>query len=471
MAVVDREVEWDAGSTSGPLAVDAEWLVDWSRPTHQSVIGDPSQGPHQFDSLKESWMSGLCWNFGRSLADAGSPAIGLLESDHVSTRIEEWLPPNLPNNPDDTDDVPPTQIQAEMYISQIEPLAPLGLRGVTWYQGESDFKYAQDYGSRIKLLVKTWRDLFRRDDLFFGAYELAAPNSPQIATAPETIADAGHAAFAPTADCGIGGYMAAHPPDKAEPARRMAVAARAVAGGEALHWKPPSYDSLRSVDQTSTSIEVVVDLKDLAGPLEARPVRNYWDVVMWPQNNSIDETWTWMDYDSLRTPLRCDLITTPNGCGWPTVYLSVPATRLVNGTEVDTWLLPNNQTTQNASLVNLIRGAELVNSSLVNATLVNATRLCAINATLAIEPDLRSVRLAAEIPDECSGGEFAGTSHATGSVPLISTYDSSTGLPLAAWEIVVGDLMSALRVPAWPPLEPLGPPVDTATATWWAEYR
>lgn len=50
---------------------------------------------------------------------------------------------------------------ANLYDAHIEPLAPCAIRGVVWYQGESNasrLKTAQAYGSMLRDLIEGWRD-------------------------------------------------------------------------------------------------------------------------------------------------------------------------------------------------------------------------------------------------------------------------------------------------------------------------
>ncbi len=50
---------------------------------------------------------------------------------------------------------------AALYNSKIAPLKGLGLRGVLWYQGESDYTYPEYYEQAFKALVQDWQALFK----------------------------------------------------------------------------------------------------------------------------------------------------------------------------------------------------------------------------------------------------------------------------------------------------------------------
>ena len=58
-------------------------------------------------------------------------------------------------------EIAPSFHVANLYDAHIEPLAPFAIRGVVWYQGESNasrLKTAQAYGSMLRDLIEGWRD-------------------------------------------------------------------------------------------------------------------------------------------------------------------------------------------------------------------------------------------------------------------------------------------------------------------------
>ncbi len=57
---------------------------------------------------------------------------------------------------------------ANLYDAHIEPLAPFAIRGVVWYQGESNasrLKTAQAYGSMLRDLIEGWRDRWGQPEM------------------------------------------------------------------------------------------------------------------------------------------------------------------------------------------------------------------------------------------------------------------------------------------------------------------
>jgi sialate O-acetylesterase len=129
-----------------------------------------------------------------------------------------------------------------IYNGMIAPMGGFGLRGVAWYQGESDVGVA-GYAQRLGALFTGWRDQFGRADLPMLVVEL--PNFGPVATSPTdsgwaalreaqraAVAADARAARAVTLD--LGDRTNLHPLGKAPVGVRLARAARALAHGAAL---------------------------------------------------------------------------------------------------------------------------------------------------------------------------------------------------------------------------------------------
>jgi len=61
-----------------------------------------------------------------------------------------------------------------LYNAMIHPLAPFALRGVLWYQGESNIGRHDEYRTLLPTLIEDWRATFARPDLPF--YWVQLPN-------------------------------------------------------------------------------------------------------------------------------------------------------------------------------------------------------------------------------------------------------------------------------------------------------
>jgi sialate O-acetylesterase len=136
---------------------------------------------------------------------------------------------------------------SSLHNAMIAPIEPYGLRGVLWYQGESNAGDPGHYQALLSGLMADWRNKFGAG-LPFLIVEL--PNFGAPASAPaasgwaslreaqrRAVAGDSHAALAVTID--IGDRRELHPPNKQEVGRRLARAARRLVYGETLSASGP----------------------------------------------------------------------------------------------------------------------------------------------------------------------------------------------------------------------------------------
>jgi sialate O-acetylesterase len=134
--------------------------------------------------------------------------------------------------------------------AMIAPLRDYGLRGVLWYQGESNIGYEQDhYAQDLAALMADWRARFGQSDLPFLVAQLAnfgglqdeggGSGWAEVRDAQRRAVEAdSHAGLAVTLD--IGDRHDIHPGQKREVGRRLARAAETVIYGRAGSRAGPS---------------------------------------------------------------------------------------------------------------------------------------------------------------------------------------------------------------------------------------
>ncbi len=142
---------------------------------------------------------------------------------------------------------------SSLHNAMIAPLEPYGLRGVLWYQGESNVGNAAQYQQLLTALKDDWRRKFS-SALPFLIVELpnfgtpaAAPLASDWASLREAqrraAADDPLAALAVTID--IGDRKELHPPNKQEVGRRLSRAARHLVYGERISASGPTAAAAR----------------------------------------------------------------------------------------------------------------------------------------------------------------------------------------------------------------------------------
>jgi sialate O-acetylesterase len=157
-----------------------------------------------------------------------------------------------------------------LYNAMIAPLGPYALRGVLWYQGESNAGDAQQYRALLTGLMRDWRRQLGSSLPFlivqlpnFGAPSVA-PRESDWANLREAqrlaVTDDGNAALAVTID--VGDAQNLHPPDKQQVGARLARAARHLIYGDPLSpWGAVPQRARRKGDQ------VIVDFDAIDGSL------------------------------------------------------------------------------------------------------------------------------------------------------------------------------------------------------------
>jgi len=140
-----------------------------------------------------------------------------------------------------------------LYNGMIAPLQPYALKGVIWYQGESNADRAAQYRTLFPALIADWRRHWQQPDLSFlwvqlASYMAARPEPTESAWAELREAQAlalqvPHTGLATAIDIGEAGDI--HPHNKQEVGRRLALAAAHVAYGDTkLVYSGPQYASI-----------------------------------------------------------------------------------------------------------------------------------------------------------------------------------------------------------------------------------
>lgn len=147
------------------------------------------------------------------------------------------------------------------YNAMLAPLLTTQIKGVVWYQGESNVGRAEEYKSLMATLIKSWRAGFNQPELPFIVVQLAnfleaqaAPSESHWAELREAqrqiVNSTSHTALVVTID--VGEWNDIHPVRKKEVGQRAAVAARHIAYNETalVHTGP----QIRCFEQHKQSI-------------------------------------------------------------------------------------------------------------------------------------------------------------------------------------------------------------------------
>ncbi len=158
--------------------------------------------------------------------------------------------------------VRPHQNPTVLFNGMIHPLIPLAIKGVIWYQGESNTGNPVPYRELFPGMIRDWRARWGQGDFPFLFVQLANFGEPDaepgidnwamLREAQAMALSEPNTGMAVAIDIGETGNI--HPKNKQDVGYRLALAARKVAYGEELVYSGPVFKSMQ-VDGSRVRIE------------------------------------------------------------------------------------------------------------------------------------------------------------------------------------------------------------------------
>ncbi|MEI8316273.1 MAG: sialate O-acetylesterase [Verrucomicrobiota bacterium] len=239
-------------------------------------------------------FSAVGYFFGRDLRRARKVPVGLIHASVGGTGVQFWMSwRGIEANPafhawvdagkaaeikyqaalakyeqQPWTNTPPKRVErtiGKVYNGMIAPLQPYGIRGVIWFQGESNSTTAQAYTGWFLEMLRGWRADWGIGDFPFLVGQLGPFVTPEIREAQLVCwQKSTNTAMIVSVDCSEGAKEV-HFPKKEPVGVRLALAARAVAYGEKVEYSGPIYDSL-NIDGN----RAILSFKHTGTGLEAR---------------------------------------------------------------------------------------------------------------------------------------------------------------------------------------------------------
>lgn len=288
--------------------------------------------PEGTEALDRRWTKcapDVCGNFSaighffaKELIREKNVPVGILCCSKGASRIESWIDPtilagtelDIPRERKYIDVKYPFNAMGMLYYRMLSPLAPFAVRGVLWYQGESDRSPHETctYSGLFGLLLKSWRRLWN-EELPFLTVQLTSygQNSDQTQDWPtlreqQKIAAGkfSNVVMITTMDCGSVNQI--HPVRKKELGQRLVLAARNLVYGE-----PEVEYSGPLAEKAFRNGEVVrVTFSHAANGLRAETLADLEmrgaDGIYYPAEGEISA-------DGCALELRCAQVTQPRG--------------------------------------------------------------------------------------------------------------------------------------------------------------
>jgi sialate O-acetylesterase len=241
-------------------------------------------GQHQpQDNVEGKWLecrpetvtdfSAVAYHFGVALHKHLNVPIGLISTNVGGTAAQRWTPKEVLEATPELTKYAEEKSASDLYNAMIHPLLGFGIKGTIWYQGESNAGQAHRYRVLFPAMIKSWRDRWNQGDFPFLFVQLApwvVPNDSSNATWPElreaqlmTLSKVPNTAMAVITD--VGDEKDIHPPKKQPVGERLALAARALAYGDAIEYSGPIFESM-----TTSGSRAILRFKHAEGGLEVR---------------------------------------------------------------------------------------------------------------------------------------------------------------------------------------------------------
>jgi sialate O-acetylesterase len=222
---------------------------------HSSVGGTPAEKWLSKEALAQNPdLSSLVTTYEKAIKDFPTQLADFKANE--STLIEKWVADTLkaheekkpiPRKP--TAPVDPVKAGdcGGLYNSMIAPLVPYAIKGVIWYQGESNSSRASQYKILFPALIQDWRAKWNEGDFPFLFVQIAPYHGhpPELREAQLlTFLNTPNTAMVVTTDCVDSTYNL-HPAQKQPVGLRLSLAARALAYKEKIEFSGPIYQSVK----------------------------------------------------------------------------------------------------------------------------------------------------------------------------------------------------------------------------------
>lgn len=237
-------MEWSLAASAAPKETIAAANHPLIRLLHVKKVQTPQAAKDV--QLDRAWsactpesatrFSAVLYHFGVRLQKDVNVPIGLINSSWGGSRIEPWT----------TDG----KTGGGMYNAMIAPLQPVALKGVIWYQGESNMSEGMKYLDRKKALIEGWRKTFGQDLPFYFVQiapysRYGNPNLAELWEAQAACLKIPGTGMAVTTDL-VDNIADIHPKNKFDVGNRLALWALAKTYGKKdLVYSGPLYKSMK----------------------------------------------------------------------------------------------------------------------------------------------------------------------------------------------------------------------------------
>jgi len=211
-----------------------------------------------------------------------------------------------PKNPTDVD------VPTVLFNAMISPLTRINIKGILWYQGESNVDEPETYSSYFKGLINDWRERFKDTSIHFLFVQLANYNDlnddsneqwAELRYAQQSALQMNNTGMVCSID--IGDADDIHPRNKQEIGVRLALLAKKMIYNKNVIASGPKYNNYR-IKGDSVTVEWSISGKSLLTK-DSLPVREFFiaskNKKFYKANSVIEKNKTILTSDEVKNPV------------------------------------------------------------------------------------------------------------------------------------------------------------------------
>jgi sialate O-acetylesterase len=226
-----------------------------------------------------SEFSAVAYFFARQLTQKLHVPVGVIDATWGGSNIESWISketlsqlPYMKNVLEHLSEPTDRNTPTSLFNGMIDPLIPMAMRGVIWYQGEQNEQRGYEYRDLFTMLIRDWRNAWQQDFPFYFVqlanfherhHEPVEAEWAEMREAQDMALHLDHTGMVVTMDVGQGDNV--HYPNKQEVGRRLALQALAKTYGEKVVCDGPRFAGYKINRDT-----VMVDFSHAYGGLKAK---------------------------------------------------------------------------------------------------------------------------------------------------------------------------------------------------------
>jgi sialate O-acetylesterase len=263
---------------NGEYVEDAQTFITQANPSRpiRMIQLEKGYSVTPLDDCKAKWMtnnpesvamtSATAYFFADYVQKTLNVPVGIIVTDWGGSNIETWMDePTLKKTFPDTDfSILKNEAEYKKRINQtptllfnamIMPLKNYAIKGVIWYQGESNISNYQKYPALQKAMVGLWREVFNNPGMPYyftqiAPYRYSGVDNRESAFQQESqfksMSEIENSGMIVTVD--IGDETSIHPQKKREVGERLAYWALGNTYGLSITYKSPYYKSMETGD-------------------------------------------------------------------------------------------------------------------------------------------------------------------------------------------------------------------------------